>query len=131
MVQTAVGVRCPECAGLKKLPTYQVNSVYYLRAAGAGLGIALLCGAAWGFLNSLLSFFLFSILLGAAAGFAIGEVVSLAANRKRGNGLATVGGTAVVISYIIGVLVPWGTGFSLIDILAVAAGVSIAVIRIR
>ena len=131
MVQTPVGLRCPDCAGLKKLPTYQVSSAYYLRAAGVGLGMALVCGAAWGLLAAFIPFFLLDIVLGAAAGLAIGEVMSLSVNRKRGIGIAVMGGIAVVISYIIGIIVPWGTYFSFYDILAVAAGVFMAVIRIR
>ena len=130
-VQTPVGARCPECARLSKLPTYQISGTYYLRAAGAGLGTALVCGAIWGLLGTLLPFFLLDIALGAAAGFAIGELMSLAVNRKRGTRLAVMAGIMVVISYIIGVLVPWGTYFSFIGILAVAAGVFMAVIRIR
>ena len=131
MVQTPVGLRCPDCANLQKLPTYRVTSVYYLRAAGAGLGMALVCGAAWGLLATVIPFFLLNILLGAAAGFAIGEVMGLAVNRKRGAGLAVMGGMAVVISYVVGLVVPWGMYFSFFDILAVAAGVFMAVIRIR
>jgi hypothetical protein len=131
MVQTPVGVRCPDCAKLKKLPTYQVSGVYYLRAAGAGLGMAIACGAIWGLLANVIPFFLLNIVLGAAAGFAISEVMGLAVNRKRGTGLAVVGGMAVVISYIIGLVVPWGMYFRFFDILAVATGVFIAVIRIR
>lgn len=131
MVQTPVGLRCPECARLKKIPTYQVSGAHYLRAAGAGLGMALVCGAAWGLLANFVPFFLLDILLGAAAGLAIGEVMGLAVNRKRGTGLAVMGGIAVVISYIIGIIVPWGMYFSFFDILAVAAGVFMAVIRIR
>lgn len=133
MVQTAVGLRCPDCARLKKLPTYQVTGLYYLRAGGAGLGMAIVCGAAWGLLAPFISsfFFLLNILLGAAAGFAIGEVMGLAVNRKRGTGLAVTGSIAVVISYLVAVFVPWGMPFSFFDILAVAAGVFMAVIRIR
>jgi hypothetical protein len=131
MVQTPVGLRCPDCANLKKLPTYQVSGAYYLRAGGAGLGMALVCGAAWALLATFIHFFLLNIVLGAAVGFAIGEVMSLAVNRKRGTGLAVTGGIAVVISYIIGIIVPWGMYFSFFDILAVAAGVFMAVIRIR
>ena len=131
MVPTPVGVRCPDCARLKKLPTYQVSGVYYLRAAGAGLGMAIACGAGWGLLANVIPFFLLNIVLGAAAGFAIGEVMGLAVNRKRGAGLAVMGGMAVVISYVVGLVVPWGMYFSFFDILAVAAGVFMAVIRIR
>lgn len=131
MVQTPVGARCPDCAGLQKLPTFQVSGLYYLRAVGTGLGMAMVCGVAWGLLATFIPFFLLNIVLGAAVGYAIGEVTGLAVNRKRGTGLAIVGGGAVVISYLTAVFVPWGMYFSLWDILAVAAGVFMAVMRLR
>ena len=131
MVQTPVGVRCPDCARLRKLPTYQVTSGYYLRAAGAGLGIAIVCGAAWGAISLFIPFFFFNLLLGAAVGYAIGEVMSRAVNRKRGTWLVIMAGIAVAVSYLIAVFVPWGMSFSLFDILGVAAGIFVAVLRLR
>jgi len=92
MVQTLVGARCPDCAKLYKLPTYRVSAKYYLRAIGTALGMAIACGVAWGLVGALVPFFYLNLLLAPAAGYAIGEVVSLAVNRKRGRGLATVAG---------------------------------------
>ena len=51
MVQTPVGARCPNCAKLYKLPTYRVSTGYYLRAIGTALGMAIVCGLVWEFLN--------------------------------------------------------------------------------
>ena len=76
-------------------------------------------------------FFYFNLLLAPAAGYAIGEVVSLSVNRKRGRGLATVAAIAVVISYLVSIFVPWGSGFHLFDLLALALGIFVAVIRVR
>jgi hypothetical protein len=135
MVQTPVGARCPECARLYKLPTYRVSTAYYLRAAGTALGIAIVCGVIWGVVSLFLPFFILNLLLGAGVGYAIGEVVSLAVNRKRGRGLATVAGAGVVISYLVSILLffslPSGLFPILLALASVALGIFIAVTRLR
>ena len=131
LVQTPVGARCPDCAQVYKLPTYHVSSQYYLRAIGTGLGMAIVCGAVWGAIGSLVPFFYLNLLLASAAGYIIAGVVNLSVNRKRGTGLAIVGGLAVVISYLVGVFVPWGLNFGLLDLLALALGIFVAVTRLR
>jgi hypothetical protein len=144
MVQTPVGARCPDCAGLYKLPTYRISTRYYLIAAGVALGMAAACGAAWGAIEWVTPFFSLNLLLAPAAGFAIGEVVGRSVNRKRGRGLAIVGGIGLVISYILSlwfisllkrisfcqVLPP--TPFNTIyHVIALALGVFIVVTRLR
>ena len=131
MVQTLVGARCPDCAKLYKLPTYRVSIKYYLIAVGTGLGMAIICGIAWGLVISLVPFVYLNLLLGPGAGYAIGEVVSLSVNRKRGTGLAVVGGIAVVISYLVSIISPWGLSFGLLDLLALALGIFVAITRLR
>ena len=135
MVQTPVGARCPDCAKLYKLPTYRVSTQYYLRAAGVGLGMAIVCGIAWGAIGGFIRFFFLSfflsLILAAGTGYAIGEVISLSVNRKRGTGLAIVAGIAVAISYLVSIFVPWGFGFRLFDLLALALGIFVAVTRLR
>lgn len=131
MVQTPVGARCRECARLYKLPTYQVSAKYYLRAIGAGLGMALVCGFLWGIIISSIPFFYLNLLLAPASGYAIAEVVGLAVNRKRGIGLATIVGIMVAVAYLVGLLSPLGFRFHLLDFLALALGIFVAVTRIR
>ena len=135
MVQTLVGARCPECARLYKLPTYRVSTAYYLRAAGTALGMAIVCGVIWGVVNLFLPFFFLNLLLGAGVGYAIGEVVGLAVNRKRGRGLAAVAGAGVAISYLVSILLFFSLPFGLFPILlalaSVALGIFIAVTRLR
>ena len=144
LVQTPVGARCPDCAKLDRLPTFRVSIAYYLRAVGSGLGMAIICGLVWGLVTGLVSFSYLNLLLAAGAGYAIGEVVSLSVNRKRGIGLAVVGGVAIVISYLVslwfvgflrGVPFQWVFHFGLvnivIDLLALALGIFVAVIRLR
>ena len=130
-MQTPVGARCPDCARLYRLPTYQVSTKYYLRAVGTGLGMAIVCGIAWGMVMRFVPLFYLNLLLAPGAGYAIGELVSLSVNRKRGIGLAIVASLAVVISYLISILFLPGLGFGLFDLLALALGIFVAVIRLR
>jgi hypothetical protein len=134
MVQTPVGARCPDCAKLYKLPTYRVSTKYYLIAAGTALGIAIVCGVAWGAIEWVVPFFSLNLLLAPGAGYAISEVVSLSVNRKRGTGLAIVGGIAVVISYFITFAFPGVRPFGffiLYHLIALGLGIFVAVTRLR
>jgi hypothetical protein len=105
--------------------------MYYLRAAGAGLGIGAAGGVAWGFLQQIIFSSLFNLIIAGAVGYAVGEVISLSVNRKRGIGLTVIGGLAVVLSYVIGAFTFWGFSFNLFDILAVVIGVFVASTRLR
>jgi hypothetical protein len=102
---------------------------------GTALGMAIGYGVIWGVVEGLLPFFYLNLLLAPGAGYAIGEVVSLSVNRKRSKGLAAVAGGAVVISYLVNLLLPWGHPLGLfhilLDLLALALGIFIAVSRLR
>ncbi len=98
MVQTPVGARCPKCAALKKLPVFEISTIFYIRAIAAGLATAAVLGAIWPFIP-LGGFFLFFIAL--VIGYVVGEGISLAVNRKRGPGLQIIAGISVVVSYVI------------------------------
>jgi hypothetical protein len=102
MVQTPVGIRCKECANVKSLPTYQIPTLYYLRASGAGIGIGIICGLAWWAVYLILPFFfILRFFVAAGVGYAIGEIISISVNRKRGIGLAVIGGISAALSFII------------------------------
>jgi hypothetical protein len=101
MVQTPVGMRCKDCAGLKKLPTYQLSTQFILRAVGAGIGIGIVCGFAWWAIDLVLPFYFLRLAIAAGAGYVVGEVVSRAVNRKRGTILAVIGGLGATISFAI------------------------------
>ena len=138
MVQTPVGARCLECTKLHKLPTFRVSTQYYLRAIGTGLVMAIVCGTVWGVIEWIIPFFSFNLLLGPGVGYAIGEVISLSVNRKRGTRLAIIAGIAVAISYFITFLFPGGFPFipfnllrSALSLIALALGIFVAVTRLR
>jgi len=92
--------------------------------------MAIVCGIIWGVVGRWMPFYL-NLLLAPGVGYAIGEVVSLSVNRKRGTGLAVVGGIAVTISYMFSILSPWGFSFGLLDLVALALGIFVAVTRLR
>ena len=131
MVQTPVGARCQDCAQLRKLPTYSVSTGYYLRAVSAGLIMAVFCGVIWGAIGIFVPFFYLNILLALGFGYVIGEVISISVNRKRGTGLVVVAGSALVISYLVSIFLPWGLGFGIFDLLAVPLGILVTVTRLR
>ena len=138
MVETPVGARCPDCAKLYKLPTYRMSSGYYLRAIGAALGIAIVVGLIWGVIDRfLLSYFFgfFSLILAAGVGYAIGEVVSLAVNRKRGTPLAVIGSLAMLIAYLVDIFtfgtIPYHPLAIIFDIIGIGIGIYMAVNRLR
>jgi len=137
LVDTPVGAKCRDCAGLSKLPTYHVSTTHYLRAIVTALVMAVICGLVWSVVIGLVPFFYLTMFLAAGVGYVIGEVVSLSVNRKRGTGLAAVAGIAVVISYLTSIFVPWGAGFNFsllsvsINLVALALGIFIAVSRLR
>jgi len=97
--------------------------------------MAIVCGAVWGVIGWRMHFFSLNLLLAPGAGYVIGEVVSLSVNRKRGRGLATIAGGAVVVSYFTTLLFPGGFTFGLFNIIyhlvALALGIFVAVTRLR
>jgi len=135
MVMTPVGARCRECAGQSRLPTYRVSSFYYLRAAGAAIGAAIVCGLIWGAIDMLIPFFSFNLLLAPAAGYAISEAITFSVNRKRGTGLAIMAGIALVVSYAVTFFFRGGIPVSpfviVYHLAALALGIYIAVSRLR
>jgi hypothetical protein len=131
MVQTPVGARCPSCAKLSRIPTYRVSGIYYLRAIGAALGLAVVCGLLWGLVRLFVPFFLLSLVIGGAAGYGIGEGIGLSVNRKRGTGLAVIGALAVIAAYLVSYFTFGGRYFALIDIAAVVIGIFVSVTRLR
>jgi len=96
--------------------------------------MAIVCGVVWGVVGMFVPFFFINLLLGPGVGYAIGEVVSLSVNRKRGRGLATVAGIAVAISYLVSIFFggfPFGLFHIVLGLAALALGIFVAVTRLR
>jgi len=139
LVQTPVGARCPKCANVKKLPIFEVPKTFYIRALAAGLGIGAILGAVWYFIfeQSHVRFIYLDIIIGIAVGYAIGEIISLAVNRKRGRGLQIIAAVSVIECYLIKtVIFAPGTDFlnvfsDIYGLLAMIIGVVVAIARLR
>jgi len=103
--------------------------------------MAIVCGIVWGVIGSLVPFLYLNLLLAAGAGYAIGEVISLSVNRKRGTRLAIVAGFAMAASYLFSNvrffqgMILFSFSFSpfhlVLDLVALALGIFVAVTRLR
>lgn len=90
-VRTPVGLRCPDCAGVRGLPTYRTDSTSLAKATAFGLAVAVAIGVIWGFIPS------WGFYLSLAIGFATAEAMAHAVNGKRGRDLQLVGIAAVLV----------------------------------
>ena len=130
LVQVPVGIRCPDCGKTEKLPTFDVQPSYYLRASLAGLGAGIVGGILWGLLGDWIGgWFFVSSFIAIGVGYGIGETISRAVNRKRGTGLAVVAGAAVTLAFL--VALPVGLGWAPVMLLSLGIGVYSAVLRVR
>ena len=135
-VQHPVGIRCPECARSRRIPTFDVSPVFYARAVAAAVGIGVSGVIGLLLLSVLLSpmgpagFYLRWLSL-VGVGYLMGGGVSLAVNRKRSRGLQWIAGVAVGVTYL--AVAPFlGIALnSLFGLLAVAAAVYVAVSQLR
>jgi hypothetical protein len=94
-VRTPVGLRCPECAGVRGLPTYSTSSDLLLKAAGAGLVVAVLTAIAWAFAPD------WKFYLSLVLGFGVAEAMAKASRNKRGVDLMIVGSVCITIGLIL------------------------------
>ncbi|MGE0059164.1 MAG: hypothetical protein AB7P33_02105 [Dehalococcoidia bacterium] len=100
LVQTPVGARCRDCAGIRRIPTYNLTPLMMARALGAAVVSGVTIGAAWGYLLSGLGGFgFFSFIVGIGIGWAVAESISVATNRRMGPPLAACAVLAVVLCY--------------------------------
>lgn len=130
MVQTPVGARCKDCAQVRRSPIYDVSAPLLARAIGASLAIGVAGGLALVLLGGLVlgSLFIYAI-VAAGIGYAIGEGVSAATNRKRGRTLQFVAAGGMLVVGVV-VLLAFGA-VEIVDLIAVAIGIFVAVGRLR
>ena len=132
MVETPVGARCPACAKLKRVPTYQLSGKYYLRGGLAAAGMAVAGGLIWLLIRMFVPYSgFFNFIIAGVLGYGIGEGISLATNRKAGIPLAIMGGVAVAIAFFIAHIEIWINLFNPFDIIALIVGIIAAVAVLR
>ena len=127
VVQHPVGIRCRECARVRKIPVFDVSTPYYGRAVGAGIGIAF-AGAVGLVLFALVFPFGLLVLAGLVGlGYLVGEGINKAVNRKRSRGLQYIAGGSVFFAYLLMSLV---FNVGLYGLLALGAAIYVAVSRL-
>ena len=129
MVHAPVGIRCPDCARARPVPTYDVSGAYMARAIGAGAVVATVGGVIVSvFILFLpLPHFLWWALIG-GLGYVVGEGISIAANRKRGQRLKYVAAGAMFVA-VTAITFATGVTLSLFGMLASGFAFYIAVNR--
>jgi hypothetical protein len=99
LVATPVGARCPTCAQVRRF-AFLVKPREFLRATGMGLAVAAVGALVLSFLFRALPFIgLWGL---AFLGFAVGEAVSVGANRKRARELGPLAVACLLIGYTLG-----------------------------
>lgn len=96
VIQTPVGGRCKQCAGLRKPPMFQVGPLRFARAAMYGLVAALLGGLLWAQVGRGPGMMVSALLL-LLVGYLVGEGVSRGADRRVSRGLMVL---AVVLTFV-------------------------------
>ena len=120
--QHPVGIRCKECARESRLPTYRFSRNDAARGIAAAVGLGLAGAVVLFLLFGLFGgFFFFLILIG--VGYAIGEGVSRAVNRRRGRAYQYMALGAVLLATIpfsVPALLTFsvGSGFALVGVAA-------------
>lgn len=94
-VRTPVGMRCPDCAGVRGLPTYRTDSSTLLKAVIGGFIVAVLVGVILGYLPDW-NFYLTLVL-----GFGVAEMMVRLSNGKRGRDLMIAGWVAIAVGLLI------------------------------
>ncbi len=94
-VRTPVGLRCPDCAGVRGLPTYATSPNVLAKAALFGTPVALVVGLIWAFAPDW-GFYLAMLL-----GFGVAEAMASAANGKRGRDLQLLAMALVAFGLVV------------------------------
>ena len=110
MVHTPGGVRCPDCAQLRRPPMYQLETRHYVRAAAVALVAAVLIGVVAATLLPPRPFgglfqLVLALLGGMAAGNGVARVLDYTTNRKRGLAMQLFAAGAVVAGSALRVLI--------------------------
>lgn len=100
LVQTPVGARCRDCAGVTRLGSLGLTPVFLARGLGAAIAVGLAIGAAWGFILGGIGFAgFFSFFVGMGIGWLVAEAISYSVKKRTAPVLSGFGVLAVLIAY--------------------------------
>lgn len=94
-VRSPVGLRCPDCAGVRGLPTYATSKDALAKGTAIGVAVAVVIGVLWSQAPQW-GFYLALIL-----GFAVAEALAWAVKGKRGADIQVIGIVLVGLSLFI------------------------------
>ena len=104
-----MGIRCRECGKAQPMPTYDVQPAHYARGLVAAIALALAGGVLWVVLDRILfglgAFGTVSEMLALPFGYAVGDIISRAVNRKRSAPLSYIAALTVVAGFILSRLI--------------------------
>lgn len=104
LVHAPVGVRCPECAKTRRLPTFEVSGLQLTRAIAASLVIGIVGGLAFTFFTLLVPApFLLYLVAFVGVGYLVGEGTSLSVNRKMGSNLKLVAAGGMFAAFVVSI----------------------------
>jgi hypothetical protein len=127
LVPTPVGARCPDCAQIRRIPTYNISGETYARAIAAAAIGGVVLGGVWAFLDPLTYGLLLAALAGLALGYGIGGLISFATSRRAGPPVQAIAVAGVLLAYgvRVGLLLSLTT-FDLGDLRTDLAGLIVA-----
>lgn len=94
-VETPVGFRCPDCAAVRGLPTYQTSGSALIKSIGIGMMVALVVGVVWGIFPN------WNFYLAIVLGFGVAEGMAWGANYKRGSDLQVAAIACVILGLVV------------------------------
>lgn len=116
MIHTPGGIRCPDCAKLRRPPMYELAPLDYAKA----IGVALVLAGTLGFIGALLFpvgafrglFLLLALFVGSAVGGLVAEAIRRVTNGKRGTAMQVIGAASLVGALLVRMVLA-GAGFEL------------------
>lgn len=98
-VRTPVGLRCKECAAVRKNPLYDLSALDYLKAGGVGLGLSVVAALVASGLGGFFGFF--TLIIGVAAGGLIADLMSRVIRYKRGVGMQILAAVCIILGALV------------------------------
>ena len=114
MIHTPGGIRCPDCAKLRRPPMYELAPLDYAKAVGVGIVLAGVLGFAGALLFPVGGFrglfLLLALFVGSAVGALVAEAITRVTRGKRGVGMQLVGAGTLIAALGVRMLLS-GAGF--------------------